>query len=195
MVTKKASRASSPRDAMSAAMRPTGSASAWTSGAMLAYAQMNRPSDPVTWLVRHVVSPIDRASFRLTRGRLRLSAGRPVLLLSTTGRRTGRARTTPVFYIHDGQEDVVVCNARPPGERANPWPMNLDHQPEIEVTYEGRTRPMLARRATEAEIERLWPMLVDVWPRYAAYFAATNERHVFVLHPRPGPASAAASTS
>lgn len=136
-----------------------------------------------TWLVKHVVSPIDRVSFRLTGGRLRLTIGRPVLLLSTIGRRTGRVRSTPIFYLRDGA-DLVVCNVRPPGERPNPWPQNLDHQPAVEVTVEGRTRPVTARRATEEEIDRLWPRLIRIWPLYADYYRHTKERHVFVLTPR-----------
>ena len=136
-----------------------------------------------TWLVKHVVSPIDRVSFRLTGGRLRLSLGRPVLLLTTTGRRTGKVRSTPMFYLRDGA-DLVVCNVRPPGERTNPWPLNLDHQPAVEVVVEGRRRRVTARRATPEEIDRLWPQLVRVWPLYADYYRDTEERHIFVLSPR-----------
>lgn len=136
-----------------------------------------------TWLVKHVVSPLDRVSFRLTGGRLRPTIGRPVLLLSTVGWRTGQVRSTPIFYLCDGA-DLVVCNVRPPGERANPWPRNLDHQPEVEVTVEGRRRRVTARRATEEEVERLWAGLVRIWPLYADYYRQTKERHVFVLGPR-----------
>jgi deazaflavin-dependent oxidoreductase (nitroreductase family) len=133
-----------------------------------------------TWLVKHVVSPMDRVSFRFTGGRLRLTGSRPVLLLSTVGRRTGQLRATPVFYLRDGT-DLVVCNVRPPHERTNPWPQNLDHEPAVEVTVEGRRQPVTARRATEAEIDRLWPRLIQLWPPYADYYRHTKERHVFVL--------------
>jgi F420H(2)-dependent quinone reductase len=144
------------------------------------------PEPLKTWLVKHVVSPVDRASFRMTGGRLRLTIGRPVLLLSSIGRRTGMVRSTPMFYLRDG-EALVVCNVRPPGERPNPWPLNLDHQPAAEVTVDGRMRPVTARRATAEEIDRFWPQLVGVWPLYADYYRQTNERHVFVLMPRSDP--------
>jgi deazaflavin-dependent oxidoreductase (nitroreductase family) len=133
-----------------------------------------------TWLVKHVVSPMDRVSFRLTGGRLRLTIGRPFLLLSTLGRRTGQVRSTPVFYLRDGA-DLVVCNVRPPGQRTSPWPQNLDHQPAVEVTVEGRRGRVTARRATEAEIDRLWPRLIQIWPPYADHYRHTKERHVFIL--------------
>jgi len=135
-----------------------------------------------TWLVKHVVSPLDQLSFRLTGGRVRLTIGRPVLLLSTVGRRTGKVRQTPVFFLRDG-ENFVVCNVRPPGERSNPWPLNLDHQPEAEVTVDGRKVAVTASRATGAEVDRLWPRLIRIWPLYADYYRHTNERHVFVLTP------------
>lgn len=136
-----------------------------------------------TWLVSHVVSPLDRLSFRLTGGRVRLTVGRPVLLLSTVGRRTGEIRSTPVFYLRSG-DDLVVCNVRPPGERSNPWPQNLDHRPEAEVTVGGRRQMVTARRATEEEIEQLWPRLVRIWPLYAEYHRQTGERHIFLLAAR-----------
>jgi len=136
-----------------------------------------------TWLVKHVVSPMDRLLFRLTGGRLRLTIGRPVLLLSTVGHRTGQVRQTPVFYLRDGEE-LVVCNVRPPGERTNPWPQNLDHQPAVEVTVEGHRQAVTARRATGKEVDRLWPRLIRIWPLYADYYRHTKERHIFVLTPR-----------
>ncbi|WP_454858327.1 Acg family FMN-binding oxidoreductase [Promicromonospora soli] len=140
----------------------------------------------LTWLIKHVVSPTDRLLLRLSGGRLRLTVGRPVLLLSTVGLRTGRVRRTPVFYLRDGDE-LVVCNVRPPGERPNPWPRNLDHEPAAEVTVGGHRRAVTARRATDREAERLWPELVRRWPLYDDYYRGTRERHVFVLTPRADP--------
>jgi hypothetical protein len=91
----------------------------------------------------------------------------------------------PVFYLRDGA-NLVVCNVRPPAERTNLWPQNLDHQPAVEVTVDGRRRPVTARRATEVEIESLWPRLIQIWPLYADYYRHTKNRHVFVLTPRSG---------
>jgi deazaflavin-dependent oxidoreductase (nitroreductase family) len=139
-----------------------------------------------TWLVKHVVSPTDRRLFRLTGGRLRLTVGRPVLLLSTVGHRTGRVHQTPVFYLRDGDR-LVVCNVRPPGERTNPWPRNLDHQPAAQVTVQGHRQAVTARRASAEEIDRLWPRLNRVWPLYADYYRHTGERHIFLLAPETRP--------
>jgi hypothetical protein len=73
------------------------------------------------WTIKHLLSPLDRRIYRLTGGR-RVSTGRPlgpILLLTTTGRRTGKEHTTPVFYLRDG-ERLVICNANPGFERPNP---------------------------------------------------------------------------
>ena len=75
-----------------------------------------------TWVIKHIVSPLDRWLYQATLGR-RVAMGRPLgplLLLTTTGRRSGKERTTPVFYPRDG-ERLVVCNVNPGFERPNPW--------------------------------------------------------------------------
>jgi hypothetical protein len=73
------------------------------------------------WLIKHVISPLDRRLYRWTGGR-GVARGRqlaPRLLLTTTGRRTGLERTVPVFYLRDG-DWLVVCNVNPGFEQANP---------------------------------------------------------------------------
>jgi F420H(2)-dependent quinone reductase len=139
-----------------------------------------------TWLVKYIVSPLDRRLRHLSRGRVGLSGRRPVLLLTTIGRRTGRRHVTPVFYLREGDR-LIVCNVRPAGERANPWPRNLDAAPRTTVEVGRQRLAVTARRATDAEIGRWWPRLLELWPLYGRHHAATGERHVFVLEPRLGP--------
>ena len=69
------------------------------------------------WAIKHVVSPLDRRLYVNSGGRL-LSTGRPlapVLLLSTVGRRTGRIRTTPVFYLREGERLILPVSWNTPG--------------------------------------------------------------------------------
>lgn len=75
-----------------------------------------------------VVSPLQRQLYRRTGGRFSLTGRAPVLLLTTTGRRTGKARTVPLLYLRDGNR-VVICNVNPGFERPNPWVLNLRAQP------------------------------------------------------------------
>jgi hypothetical protein len=57
-----------------------------------------------TWLIAHVVSPVQRRLLVATRGRVSLTGKRPVLLLTATGRRSGRPRTIPLFFLRDGDD-------------------------------------------------------------------------------------------
>jgi F420H(2)-dependent quinone reductase len=115
-----------------------------------------------------------RAVYRLTRGRLlNRVAGMPVLLLTTTGRRSGRARTTPLTYFETRDELVVVASNggedRPPA-----WWLNLREQPQATITIGTRSHAVTARTATGEEHERLWPMITTAYPGYAAYARRTT---------------------
>ena len=141
-------------------------------------------SKPAVWLVKHMVAPVDRHLLRLTGGRVSISArrSRSVLLLTTTGRRTGAPRTTPVFYLRDGAR-LVICNVNPGFERTNPWVLNLRRTPVAQVQIGSDVGTYRAREATAPELERLWPRLVTIWPAYQAHFERSGERTVFVLEP------------
>jgi F420H(2)-dependent quinone reductase len=85
----------------------------------------------------------------------------PIVLLTTTGRRTGNQHTTPVFHLQD-RERIIPCDVTPGGERANPWTLNLRAQPLAWVQLGAQVRTYRARPATETELERYWPQLVRV---------------------------------
>jgi deazaflavin-dependent oxidoreductase (nitroreductase family) len=133
-----------------------------------------------TWLIGRVVSPLQRRLLLATRGRVSLTGKLPVLLLTATGRRSGRPRTIPLIYLRDG-DDLVVCNVRPPSERPNPWPLNLRANPDVSVRIGGSTERRTATEVRGQEIEKYWPRLVQTWPAYERFFADTHERAIFVL--------------
>ena len=138
------------------------------------------------WVIKHIVSPLDRWLYRRTGGQ-RVSTGRPLgplLLLTTTGRRTGRDRTTPVFYLRDGDR-LVVCNVNPGFERPNPWTLNLRANPVARVQIGPVSGVYQAREASEAEVECYWPDLVKVWPAYQTHYDRSGQRLVFLLEPIP----------
>jgi len=115
-----------------------------------------------------------RVLYRLSGGRLLgRVAGMPVLLLTTTGRRSGRARTTPLTYFELGSDLVVVASNG--GEDSAPaWWRNLCDEPRATVTRGSRTEPVVARPATEDEHARLWPLITTTHPGYAAYARRTT---------------------
>ncbi|WP_408897013.1 nitroreductase family deazaflavin-dependent oxidoreductase [Nocardioides sp. R1-1] len=133
------------------------------------------------------------AVYRLTNGRVgatwRIGAGWrkpvPVLLLDHVGRRSGRRFTTPLLYLADGPDLVVVASQG--GLPRNPqWFHNLVASPETTVAVPGeRDRAVRARVAGPEERARLWPRLVDLYADFESYQAWTDrEIPVVVLEPR-----------
>jgi deazaflavin-dependent oxidoreductase (nitroreductase family) len=126
--------------------------------------------------------PIDRALGRLTRGRLVALHidGLPSLLITTTGRRTGRPRTNPLLYATDGADFVVVgSNWGQPEQPA--WSTNLVADPIARVTLAGERIPVRAQLVTGAERDRLWRLLVAIWPAYDSYLARAAGRQLRVF--------------
>lgn len=149
-----------------------------------------------------LLPPIDRALHRVTGGRVRLSdAILPVLMLTTTGRRSGRPRTSPLTYVAvaDGWA-VVGTNFGQPHHPA--WALNLLADPRATVEVGGNTVEVVARRSEGDERRRLFARFVAVWPDYASYVSRVGDAraiHLFVLDPlrssRGGPPSTSTSTS
>lgn len=139
---------------------------------------------PGVWTIKHVVSPLDRRLYRLTGGRFSTSARAeaPVLLLTTTGRKTGKQRTIPVFYLADGDQ-VILCNVNPGFERPNPWTLNLRANSIAQLQIGSEQRAYQAREASAEEIERYWPLLTEMWPAYQRHFARSGQRSIFIMEP------------
>lgn len=123
--------------------------------------------------------------YRLSGGKFGGKIGRsPVLLLNTIGRKTGQPRTTPLLYLQD--EDDLVIVASYGGAPSHPvWWLNLQAKPEAEVEVGRKKLRVVARQADAAERERLWPLLVAMFGEYAEYQKKTiREIPVVILHPQ-----------
>src|SRR4051812_4415649 len=107
--------------------------------------------------------------YRATRGRLMGHVNRaPVLLLTTTGRRSGQQRTAPVLFRTDGDR-VVVIGSNAGTERAPAWALNLLTHPEAEIQIRGERRQVRARVADGEERERLWRAMNDQYGGFEDY--------------------------
>jgi deazaflavin-dependent oxidoreductase (nitroreductase family) len=146
------------------------------------------------WAIRGL-SKAHLAVHRVTMGRvLGAVAGMPVLLLTTTGRRSGRARTTPLTFFRDGIDIVVIASnggaGRPPD-----WSLNLQQTRRAVVRIGTDKLVVTARPASEQERERLWVVITAAYAGYARYQERTTRRIPVVLltpegpqvarHPRP----------
>lgn len=112
--------------------------------------------------------------YRLSGGRMMGWMGAaPILLLTTTGRRSGRERTTPVLYLGDGDRLVIVASLA--GAARHPaWFLNLEANPRVKLQVRSRRFAATARRATAEEKAQLWPRLVAMYPAYEDYQARTT---------------------
>ena len=122
--------------------------------------------------------------YRLTRGRLMGKVGRaPVLLLTTTGRRSGQSRTAPVVYLADGERVVVIgSNAGNPTPPA--WALNLKANPDAEVEIGGERRRVRARVTEGDERTDLWRRMNEQYSGFDEYRVRTHrDIAVFALEP------------
>lgn len=99
--------------------------------------------------------------------------GRPLLLLTTTGRRTGEPRTTPMMFIPDGDRLLVIAsNAGAPNDPD--WFRNLVEDPAVTVEVTGDTYPATAMVPQEAERDRLFAEVVAKYPFFADHQAKVS---------------------
>ena len=99
--------------------------------------------------------------------------GSTILLLTTTGRRTGRQSTTPLIYAEDGDRYVIVASQGGAPEHPG-WYRNLAKKPEVEVQVEDEVFYARARTADGEERERLWRKANEIWPHYDEYAKRTD---------------------
>jgi deazaflavin-dependent oxidoreductase (nitroreductase family) len=122
--------------------------------------------------------------YRISDGRIgEIQGDSRVLVLSTVGRKTGKARAHCLIYVRDGENCLVMAsNFGLPQHPA--WYYNLVANPRVSVQVGRKRFEVMARIATPDERSRMWPMIVETHPRYGDYQAATTrEIPVVILSP------------
>ncbi|WP_327113067.1 nitroreductase family deazaflavin-dependent oxidoreductase [Streptomyces sp. NBC_01341] len=99
--------------------------------------------------------------------------GVPCLLLDYVGRRSGTLRRTVLMYGRDG-DDYLIVGSNGGSDRHPLWYLNLLADPAVDVRVGTERFPALAEALPPGEKERVWPHLVEVFPRYAEYRAKTD---------------------
>ena len=111
--------------------------------------------------------------------------GTTTLLLTTTGRKTGEQRTTPLIY--QPYEDAYLIVASKGGAPDPPaWYLNLQENPVVEVQILGDRFSARARTATAEEKPEMWRTMTATWPDYDKYQAGTNREIPIVVLEREG---------
>ena len=138
---------------------------------------------PVSWLYARILPPIDRFVSRTT-GRtmtvVGLVSGLPVLLLTTTGARTGAQRTQPVLYLRAGDGFVLIASNW--GQPHNPsWYYNLRANPKAKVTLSGSTYDVVAGEVTGPQRDLYWQQGCRMYPAWNVYKTRSPHRQFPVM--------------
>jgi deazaflavin-dependent oxidoreductase (nitroreductase family) len=137
----------------------------------------------VKHLFLRAMSGLNTALYRLTGGKVANRMGKaPILLLTVAGRKSGKRRTTPLLHGRDGDNYVVIASMG--GAPKHPaWYHNLQGQ-EAEIQVGRKRLRVRARDAEGEERERLWALMVSLYPSYDDYQKKTERRiPVVVLEP------------
>jgi len=144
-------------------------------------------SGPGSWLFARLAPRLDRRVYRLTRGRHTLASlisGLPIVILTTTGARSGRPRSVPVLGLptEDGLA-VIASNWGQPRQPA--WYHNLRARPEGEISVKGASQRVRAVEAEGERRQRIWDQGLQVYPGWSLYERRAGDRRIsiFVLEP------------
>jgi deazaflavin-dependent oxidoreductase (nitroreductase family) len=116
-----------------------------------------------------IITPLDKLVHRLSGGRLLLSKGLvPVLVLTTTGARSGEPRSVPLACVPDG-EVIYLVGSNFGREKHPAWTGNLIKTPRATVSLDGSTFDVDALLLSDEEKAEVWPRLLEMWPTYDRY--------------------------
>jgi F420H(2)-dependent quinone reductase len=135
-----------------------------------------------SWPVLRRVMAGHTAVYRATHGVVghKFPGSPPVLLLDHVGAKSGKKRTSPLVYVRDGDDIVLVASKG--GNPKNPaWFHNLKANPDTTIQIGSEKRPVRARVATDEERKRLWPMAVDTYSGYEGYRKRTDRKIPLVV--------------
>ena len=137
---------------------------------------------------RRLLKPFSRLNsivYKWTNGRLmgRLQ-GRPVMLVTMTGAKSGKPRTVPLMYV-PYKDGVVVVASQGGSPRSPVWYNNLVANPDVVVQYRSKKMKLRAREIDDAERAVVWPVCVEHYHEYDDYQNRTDRKiPVFVCEPR-----------
>lgn len=129
-----------------------------------------------------LVSRLHVVLYKASGGRVggHLAKTAPVLLLTTTGRKSGKRRTTPLLYVKDADRYVIVASVG--GAPKNPaWYLNLRSNPAAAIQVGGRKLAVTAETAGPDDRARLWAAVTQMYAGYDAYQAKTSREIPIVI--------------
>ena len=106
--------------------------------------------------------------------------GAPILILTTTGRKTGAERSTPLIFGRHG-DDLLVVGSQGGAPKPPQWYLNLQANPDVHVQVKGDRFAARARTASPEEKPELWKVMTSVWPDYDQYQTRTSREIPVVI--------------
>ncbi|MGY4871209.1 nitroreductase/quinone reductase family protein [Mycolicibacterium elephantis] len=130
------------------------------------------------WYLKRIAPQLDSTLLRLTGGRVSSVYPVPLMLLTTTGAKSGSPRTQPLGYTKDG--DTILLIASNYGKPNHPaWYWNLKANPKVQVLAGKNSGTHIASEITDrAERERAWDLALDFYAGYADYEARAGDRKI-----------------
>ena len=135
---------------------------------------------PVTWFLVNIGNKVDPYLMKASGGRLKTTFSAPTVLLTHTGAKSGKKRSTPLAYFTDG--DNVILIASRGGARDNPaWYHNVVANPEVELWAKGGGGRYRAREAQGELRQRLWSLAAGFYPGFEKYQERAGDRRIPVV--------------
>jgi deazaflavin-dependent oxidoreductase (nitroreductase family) len=134
-------------------------------------------SKPAGWWFLHVANPIDKRLIPATNGWVSLAPGQPILVLETVGAKSGQVRRTPLQYVADGN-DIVLIASKAGAPKHPAWYHNLRANPDVKLYVKRRTGQYHARFAEGEEYDRVWERATEVYSGYARYQERAGARKI-----------------
>ena len=138
---------------------------------------------PAAWVFQRTLYPVDRLLFRRTEGRITVPGivtGLPVVLLTTTGARSGQPRTMPLVRVPMGDE-LALIGSNYGQERTPGWVFNLEADPNGTLRYRDREVGFVARRASDEETDLAFARAAQLYSGYAHYRDRADHRTIRVF--------------
>ena len=137
--------------------------------------------------LRQFIRPYSRLNgflYKVSGGRVMGTLqGRPVMLVTMKGVKTGKERTIPLMYV-PYKEGVIVVGSQGGAPKSPVWVKNIQANPDVVVQYKGKKMQLRARQVDDAEKAEVWPTCVEHYREYEDYQARTDRNiPVFVCEP------------
>jgi F420H(2)-dependent quinone reductase len=135
---------------------------------------------PVTWFLVNVGNKVDPYLMKLSGGRLKTTFNAPTVLLTHTGARSGKKRTTPLAYFTDRGNVILIASRG--GHRDHPaWYQNVIANPEVELWTKGGGGRYRAKEAKGNQRKRLWNLATGFYSGFSKYQERAGDRQIPVI--------------